>query len=336
VPKLDYHLAGAPGTDDNDICCFPRSLVGCQVLLWLNMEVMAVLQEDWFLGGVIQITQYKSKGDALDRIEKYLDECAKLNVKLVCLQPYFLTGFADRDQAESIPGESTERLGRKCRQHGLYLAAGSMVERSGSDYYSTVPLIGPEGNLIARYRSLKLSNYGPKGELAARLRRGEDIITVHTDVGTIGLTEAGISGMLATVLRARGCEVVVSIEGCVAQDNDAFRFGARDAAYSGNFYVLAANPWGKVTTPSGETHVFLGSSRIISPRGEILANVGEYGEGFAVAPIYPTLAKQLQEATNEKRLRSDVFRICLRSLSSYMKKDVGATVSTTKGGTSKE
>ena len=121
---------------------------------------------------VVQLGYYPGdKSRSLDRIEEMLDECAGWGVNLVCLQEYALTGYPKSEWAETIPGPSTDRLGGICKRHGIYLAAGSILERDRDKLYNTVPLIGPGGEVRhdshrgQDLRGHRRGGYGPAGPL---------------------------------------------------------------------------------------------------------------------------------------------------------------------------
>ncbi len=58
------------------------------------------------------------------------------------------------DQAEPVPGPSTERIGEVAKELGIYIVAGSMFEKEGELYYNTTPVLGPDGSLVTKYRKM--------------------------------------------------------------------------------------------------------------------------------------------------------------------------------------
>lgn len=69
-------------------------------------------------------------------------------------------------------------------------------------------------------------------------------------------------------------------------------------------------------TPEGEFY-YLGGSRILSPLGEILASVGEFGEGIGVATIDDIDYARQTKAENQWKFRR--FQKAYRFLSESMK-----------------
>ncbi|MCL4554805.1 MAG: carbon-nitrogen hydrolase family protein [Actinobacteria bacterium] len=258
-----------------------------------------------FKAGVVQM-EYRpgDKDAALAKIEAFLDEAADFGAKLVCLQEYALTAYPEREWAEPIPGPSTERLGAKCRQRGLYLAAGSMVERDGDAIYNTVPLIGPDGGLVGKYRKLNLLNWPPKCEDDAGMSPGREVPVFDTEYGRIGLLcGADLDpSEPCRVLALKGCEVLLAPHSCTDRWVDAHRYIGKCRAWEDMFYLFAPNPCGRVQTPGG-TFSYLGSSSVISPMGEVIANVGEFSEGVAVCTVDLDFVRSVK-ADNEWKFRN--------------------------------
>jgi predicted amidohydrolase len=257
-----------------------------------------------YKGAIIQHTYFPGdKSKNLDRIEKLLDECGRWGAQLVCLQEYALTGYPKAEWAETVPGPSVERLGKKCKEHGIYLVAGSMLEKDGRALYNTVPFVGPDGKLIGKYRKINILNWAPKKEVDAGLREGDEIVLFDTPLGKLGvLTGADLDACEpCRILALKGCDVLLVPHSCTGQWVDAHRYVAECRAWEGMFYVCAPNPCGTMRTPEGE-YAYLGSSRILSPLGEILACAGEFSEGIAVTTIDLEYVRQVK-AENQWKFR---------------------------------
>lgn len=92
------------------------------------------------------------------------------------------TGKTYAEVAESIPGETTARLGELARRRHAYVAAG-IYEREGAAIYNTAVLIDRAGNVVGKYRKV----YLPREEVEAGLTPGFDYPVFRTDFGTVGL-----------------------------------------------------------------------------------------------------------------------------------------------------
>lgn len=114
--------------------------------------------------------------------------------------------------AEPIPGPSTRFFGQLAREHSLYLVAG-LVERDGPLIYNVAVLLGPDGELVGKYRKVCL----PRGEIDAGLAPGSDYPVFATRFGKVGLMICydGFLPEVARELTNRGAEVIAwPVWGC--------------------------------------------------------------------------------------------------------------------------
>lgn len=84
--------------------------------------------------------------------------------------------------AEPVPGPTTQRLGEMARKYGLYIVAG-MPEREGHLLYNTAALIGPDGNLVGKYRKMVVTS----GEARGGTTPGSGYPVFETRLGKIGI-----------------------------------------------------------------------------------------------------------------------------------------------------
>ena len=92
------------------------------------------------------------------------------------------TGKQYADVAETLPGATTERLGKVARAKNAYIVAG-LFEREGPAIYNTAVLIDRTGNLIGKYRKV----YLPREEIEGGLTPGNDYPVFQTDFGKVGI-----------------------------------------------------------------------------------------------------------------------------------------------------
>lgn len=114
--------------------------------------------------------------------------------------------------AEPIPGPSTEYFGDLARQHQLYIVAG-LIERADHLVYNVAVLIGPDGQVVGKYRKVCL----PRGEIEAGLQPGHDYPVFDTRFGKVGMMVCydGFFPEVARQLSNRGAEVIAwPVWGC--------------------------------------------------------------------------------------------------------------------------
>jgi predicted amidohydrolase len=193
-------------------------------------------------------------------------EAARQKVDLVVL-PETLTFYGQKkpmsDCAEPIPGPSTTYFGSLAKQHHLYICAG-LVEREGKAIYNTAALIGPDGELVGKYRKVSL----PRSEVTAGVTPGHDYPVFETRFGKVGMMVCydGFFPEVARALTTNGAEVIAwPVWGC-------------------NPKLAAAR--------ACENHVYLISSTYSDPaQGWMMSGIFDHwGETLASAKEWGTLA----------------------------------------------
>jgi predicted amidohydrolase len=212
----------------------------------------------------------RTPADNCRMYEPLIAEAARRKADLVVLGEtltYVGLGKSYADVAEPIPGPSTEYFGRLARQHNLYIVPG-LLERDGHRVYNVAVLIGPDGNVIGKYRKVCL----PRGEIEGGIAPGSEYPVFPTRFGTVGLMVCydGFFPEVARALSNRGAEVIA-------------------------WPVWGCNPM-LARARACENHVYLASSTyedvsrnwmisaIFDHTGEPIATAGEWGT-VAIAEI---------------------------------------------------
>jgi predicted amidohydrolase len=147
--------------------------------------------------------------------EPLIAEAARRKADLVVLGEtltYVGLGKSYADVAEPIPGPSTDYFGRIARQYHLYVVPG-LLERDGHLVYNVAVLIGPDGQMIGKYRKVCL----PRSEVDGGVTPGSDYPVFPTRFGTVGLMVCydGFFPEVARELSNKGAEVIAwPVWGC--------------------------------------------------------------------------------------------------------------------------
>lgn len=213
---------------------------------------------------------------ALELIERAADEGAELIVL-----PEYVTYLGRRsgyaDAAEPVPGPVTEQFAASARRRGVYLLAGSLLERSAvaGRYYNTSLLFDPQGELVAKYRKIHLFDLdlGPETNgyrESAMILPGEEIVTAPLGGRRIGLTTCYDLRFpeLYRLLALDGAEVItVPAAFTLETGRDHWELLLRARAVENQVYVIAAAQVGSY--PPGQR--CYGRSMIVDPWGTVLA-----------------------------------------------------------------
>ena len=137
------------------------------------------------LATVQYVPSGKSPRQNCEEYAPMIAEAAKLQADLVVLGetvPYVNVRQTPAENAEAIPGPTTEYFGGLAKQHALHIAV-SLYEREGHLVYNTAVLLSPAGQLLGKYRKVCL----PHGEVEKGVAPGADYPVFQTKFGKVGL-----------------------------------------------------------------------------------------------------------------------------------------------------
>jgi predicted amidohydrolase len=163
---------------------------------------------------------FKPQGGAtpLDNCRMYeplIAEAARQRADLVVLgETLTFVGLNKKyhEVAEAIPGPSTKYFGELAKRYKVYLVPG-LLERDGNLVYNVAVLIGPDGEVIGKYRKVCL----PRGEVEGGIAPGSEYPVFQTRFGKVGLMVCydGFFPEVARHLSMNGAEVIAwPVWGC--------------------------------------------------------------------------------------------------------------------------
>lgn len=192
----------------------------------------------------------KSPADNCRQYEPYIAEAARQKADLVVLGEVLTSvglGGKPHDWAEPIPGPSTRYFGRLARKHNMYIVPG-LLERDGHLVYNVAVLIGPDGEVVGKYRKVCL----PRGEDTSGVTPGTEYPVFSTRFGKVGMMICydGFFPEVAQQLVRNGAEVIAwPVWGCNpelaaarALDNQVYLVSSTYEAKESNWMLSAV--WG--------------------------------------------------------------------------------------------
>ena len=194
----------------------------------------------------------------------------------------------EQENAESIPGETTERLAAKAKQHAIWLHCGSIFERvEGNDkLYNTSVLLSPAGEIAEKYRKIHLFDVnvesGPSFMESNTKQAGVDIVVAPTPLGNIGLSicyDMRFPEIFRIMMLRKAQIVFVPAEYTLMTGKDHWETILRARAIENQIYIIAPAQIG--VKPAFQTY---GRSLIIDPWGNVIAKMPDK-EGFIMAEI---------------------------------------------------
>lgn len=226
----------------------------------------------------------------LARMLEVLVETAKKGAKLTVFPEAALSGYCfdnvgeARPHAESIPGPSTERFSRACRELNVFAIYG-LIESDGDRLFNACALVGPTG-LVASYRKVHLPFLG----MDRFTTPGDRPFAVHDAGGVnIGMHICYDGGFPepARVMMLLGADLLVLPTNWPPGSECMAASAVNTRAMENNVYYLACN---RVGTERGFR--FIGQSKICDPRGKVLAEAAHDREEILYADIDVEFARQ--------------------------------------------
>ncbi|MDI5964269.1 carbon-nitrogen family hydrolase [Streptantibioticus silvisoli] len=194
--------------------------------------------------------------------------------------------------AEPLDGPTSAAMSDAARDAGVWLHAGSVVERGeGGALYNTALLFAPSGALHRTYR--KIHRFGfDRGEVKV-MTAGKEIVTARLESPDVTLGLATCYDLRFPeqfrLLTDAGAEIIVLPAGWPARRRAHWSLLVRARAVETQTYVLAC---GTAGTHAGVEQA--GYSVVLDPWGEVVAEAGA-GEQVLTADFDPARVAETRE-----------------------------------------
>jgi predicted amidohydrolase len=111
---------------------------------------------------LVQFSGHESKANNVRKAEDLARQAAGNGARIICFPELCTTIYfcfsRDRkwfETAEPIPGPAVERLSRVARETGIVIVY-PLYEDDGGTLYNTAAVLGPDGELIGKYRKMSI------------------------------------------------------------------------------------------------------------------------------------------------------------------------------------
>jgi N-carbamoylputrescine amidase len=238
-------------------------------------------------------------------IAQRVAEAAAQGAQLILLQElhngaYFCQheSVAEFDRAEPIPGPSTQRLGELAKQHGVVIIGSLFERRAAGLYHNTAVVFETDGTLAGKYRKMHIPDdpgfqekfYFTPGDLGFH--------PIDTSIGRLGVLVCWDQWYpeAARLMALAGAELLlyptaIGWDPSDAQDEknrqrDAWMLSHRGHAVANGLPVLSCNRVGHEPSPLDAAGIdFWGSSHVLGPQGELLAEASTNAPQLLIARI---------------------------------------------------
>jgi len=193
-----------------------------------------------------------------------------------------------RENAEPIPGPTTQFLGDLARELGVYVLGGSILEGEpgAARLSNTSTFYDPSGEMTAVYRKIHLFDVKVSGKEyleSANIAPGNEVVTAKAGPATLGLSVCYDVRFpeLYRLLAVQGAEILAVPAAFTLQtgkDHWEILLGAR--AIENQAFVIAPAQWGQ----KADGRWTYGRSMIVDPWGTVLATCPDR-DGYALATL---------------------------------------------------
>jgi predicted amidohydrolase len=266
----------------------------------------------------IQLNSTADKASNLETAERLLRAAAADGANLVVLpEKWNLLGDAEvlREGAEPLGGPTISAACSWAQELGIHLVAGSIAERveGNQKLFNTSVLIGPDGQLHARYRKIHMFDVDVGGvsyRESENEEPGDEIVAAAVGASLPGVT-LGMTVCydlrfpeLYRILAVRGATVLTVPSAFTFETGkDHWEVLLRARAIENQAFVVAPNQVGEAP-PHYRSY---GHSMIVDPWGVVLAEAPD-GECFVAADL---------DLEAEERVRATLPSLANRRPRSY-------------------
>ncbi|MDA0322157.1 MAG: carbon-nitrogen hydrolase family protein [Verrucomicrobia bacterium] len=240
---------------------------------------------------VIQMSAGKSWRRNLGKALGLIEACKGSDI--IVLPEMFVLRASDpeqTEQAETIPGPTTDALAQKARELECWLVAGSIVERVDARRFNSCVVFDRRGRIAGHYRKIHLFDVDIKGERTIResntFSSGSEPMMVNIEGWRCGLAicyDLRFPELFRYYADVGAHLVFIPSNFTDATGRAHWMTLLRARAIENQCYVAAPNQYGKHPHLKVLSH---GHSAIIDPWGEILGEA-KYSERIVTAELDP-------------------------------------------------
>ncbi len=212
------------------------------------------------------------------------------------------------DQAEPIPGPSTESFGKLAKELGIVIVLSLFERRAPGLYHNTAVVMEKDGTIAGKYRKMHIPDdpayyekfYFTPGDLGFE--------PIDTSVGRLGVLVCWDQWYpeAARLMAMRGAEMLIypTAIGWESTDTEEEKMRQLNAwitvqrghAVANGIPVVTVNRTGHETDPSGQTNgiQFWGNSFVAGPQGELLTEFTNDREEVRVVEIDKQRSEQVR------------------------------------------
>ena len=265
--------------------------------------------------GLVQQANTADRTANIEKLQRHIRQAAAEGAELVVLQElhnglYFCQTEDTNlfDQAEPIPGPSTELFEALAKELGIVLVLSLFERRAPGLYHNTAVVLERDGSIAGKYRKMHIPDdpayyekfYFTPGDLGFE--------PIDTSVGRLGVLVCWDQWYpeAARLMAMRGAEMLIyptaiGWESSDTAEEKARQLGAwvtvqRGHAVANGLPVISVNRTGHEPDPSGQTKgiQFWGNSFVAGPQGELITTLPNDEEVVRVVEVDKLRSEQVR------------------------------------------
>lgn len=263
----------------------------------------------------IQLTANGDKKRNLKNAIGFIDRAIELGAELIVLPEMFnCYTFPEKmvENAETIPGYTTDLLAQKAHEKGVYIVCGIFEKADEQRTFNTCVAIGPDGNVIGAYSKIHLFDIDIPCSI---IYKESNMVVPGEKIVTIGIKDIRVGIAVCFDLRfpelframALKGALIFIISSAFTWATGQFHWDAllKARAIENQVFVVAANQIGKHPNEI----VSYGNSMIIDPWGRVLSHAAEKDNIIISQLDLKTLRSVREEMPLFKQRREDLYNL---------------------------
>jgi N-carbamoylputrescine amidase len=267
-----------------------------------------------FKVGLVQMAMSARAEDNVEKAAARVGEAARAGAQVVCLPELYRTPYfcqkedqALFDLAETVPGPSTEALGRAAKDAGVTVVVPIFEKRAPGLYHNSAVVLGPDGLALGLYRKMHIPDdplfyekfYFTPGDLGFRA-----FDTPSGKVGALicwdqwypeGARLTALQGALVLFYPTAIGWHPSEKEQHGASQRSAWQTIQRAHAIANGVYVAVVNRVGHEIPPEGGAGLeFWGTTFLADPFGVVVAEASTDREEILIGEVSPSRIEEVR------------------------------------------
>ena len=274
-----------------------------------------------YLAAVCQMDSQNSKQENLRIAGEMIGENAAKGTEIIAF-PETMNFMGDGycNQAEPIPGPTTDFLCEEAGKHHVWIVSGSFPEiQTGGKPCNTLVLIDPQGRIHCKYSKLHMFDVEidntPSYKESDDNTAGNEIVLADTELGRLGFAVCYDLrfGEMFRIMALKGAKVIFMPSSFTMNTGkDHWETLLRARAIENGVYIIAPNQIGKKTNM-----IACGKSMIIDPWGDVIAKASDKTGSILAEIDLDYLENVRRQIPSLKNRRTDIYDVCSGNVKLY-------------------